>query len=177
MLDQLKELLEMQRVLDDAILKEHGKVYDETIAEQNKIALVVELGEMMNELPTKFKHWKSTAKDNREKALVEYVDALHFALSLFNHYGCPIKTMAHTYKTKIIEHSIYLDDIPLDWEIPKFKQKLTDNEKVILKCLTGYYQYIARDECGTLYVYKRRPEKKIIDGMLSQFLILKMAMY
>lgn len=86
MLDQLKELLEMQRVLDDAILTEHGEIYNEEIAENIKIALFVELGEMMNELPTKFKHWKSTAKDNREKALEEYVDALHFALSLFNHY-------------------------------------------------------------------------------------------
>ena len=73
--------------------------------------------------------------------------------------------------------SCSLKGIPLEWEIPKFKLKLTDDEKAIIKALTGYYQYIARDECGTLYVYKRRPEKKIIDGMLSQFLILKMAMY
>lgn len=85
MLDQLEELLEMQRVLDEAILKEHGNVYDEKIAEQMKIALFVELGELMNEMPTKFKHWKKAAKDNREAALVEYVDALHFALSLTNH--------------------------------------------------------------------------------------------
>lgn len=85
MIDQLHELLEMQRVLDEAILKEHGNVYDEKIAEQMKIALFVELGELMNEMPTKFKHWKKTAKDNREAALVEYVDALHFALSLTNH--------------------------------------------------------------------------------------------
>ena len=85
MLEQLEELLEMQKVLDEAILKEHGNVYDEKIAEQMKIALFVELGELMNEMPTKFKHWKKTAKDNREAALVEYVDALHFALSLTNH--------------------------------------------------------------------------------------------
>ena len=111
MLDQLKELLDMQRVLDDAILKEHGKVYDETIAEQNEIALFVELGEMMNELEPLFKHWKKKPKYNREKALVEYVDALHFALSLFNHYGYPIKTMGHTYKIKIKEYSIDLEDI------------------------------------------------------------------
>ena len=72
MLEQLNELLEMQYALDEAILKEHGNVYDEKIAEQMKIALFVELGEMMNELPTKFKCWKKTAKDNKEKALVEY---------------------------------------------------------------------------------------------------------
>ena len=86
MLEQLKELLEMQRVLDEAILKEQGIVWDEKIEEQTKVALFVELGELMNEMPTKFKHWKKTAKDNREAALVEYVDALHFQMSLFNYY-------------------------------------------------------------------------------------------
>ena len=50
-----------------------------------KIALFVELGELMNEFPTKFKHWKSSAKDDREKGLEEYVDCLHFALSLTNY--------------------------------------------------------------------------------------------
>lgn len=34
MLEQLKELLEMQGVLDEAILKEHGNIYDEKIADQ-----------------------------------------------------------------------------------------------------------------------------------------------
>lgn len=86
MLEQLKELLEMQRVLDEAILKEQGIVWDEKIEEQTKVALFVELGELMNEMPTKFKHWKKTAKDNREAALAEYVDALHFQMSLFNYY-------------------------------------------------------------------------------------------
>ena len=88
MIDQLHELLEMQKALDESILKEHGNVYDEEIAEKMKVALFVELGELMNEFPTKFKNWKKTAKDDREKGLVEYVDALHFALSLFNHYQC-----------------------------------------------------------------------------------------
>lgn len=42
--------------------------------------------ELMNELPTYFKHWKKTAVDNKEKALEEYVDCLHFAVSLLNYY-------------------------------------------------------------------------------------------
>lgn len=82
MLDQLKELLEMQRVLDENILKAKG--ITEYPLENMKIALFVELGELMNEFPTKFKHWKSSAVDNREKGLEEYVDCLHFALSITN---------------------------------------------------------------------------------------------
>lgn len=84
-LKQLEELLKLQEELDEAILKEQGIVWDKKIEEQTKVALFVELGELMNEMPTKFKHWKKTAVDNREKALIEYVDALHFALSLTNH--------------------------------------------------------------------------------------------
>lgn len=83
--EQLKELLEMQRILDENIMKEHELVYDEHIANNIKVALIVEVGELMNEFPTKFKHWSKTAVDNREKGLVEYVDCLHFALSLFNY--------------------------------------------------------------------------------------------
>lgn len=81
MIDQLKELLQMQKELDERILQ--GKLYP---AEQMKIALFVELGEMMQELPSYFKHWKKNAVDNREKALEEYVDALHIQLSLFSFY-------------------------------------------------------------------------------------------
>lgn len=84
MIEQLKELLVMQQILDDNILKEKG--IDDYPVENMKIALLVELGELLNEFPTKFKHWKSSAKDNRDKGLIEYVDCLHFALSLTNYY-------------------------------------------------------------------------------------------
>ena len=80
----------MQRVLDENIMKEHGFVYDEHIANNMRIALIVEVGELMNEFPTKFKHWKKLAVDNREKGLIEYVDCLHFILSLINYYDCDI---------------------------------------------------------------------------------------
>lgn len=81
-LTELAELLAMQEELDRAILKEQGIA---SYPKENiQMALFVELAEMLNELPTLFKYWKKKAKDNREKALVEYVDALHFAMSLTN---------------------------------------------------------------------------------------------
>ena len=79
-LQQLAELMEMQQALDMAIMNEREiTVYPEDNIE---IALFTELGELMNEFPTIFKHWKTTAKDDREKGLIEYVDCLHFAISL-----------------------------------------------------------------------------------------------
>lgn len=78
----LSELLEIQQALDEAIYRDKNiKEYPE---EKVEIALFVELGELLNELPSTFKYWKEQGKDNREKALIEYVDCLHFALSLTN---------------------------------------------------------------------------------------------
>lgn len=94
MLDQLKELLEMQRVLDESIFKEHG--ITEYPLENMKLALFDELGELLHEFPTKYKHWKKTAVDNREKGLEEYVDCLHFCLSLSNYLGVKL-TDYHQY--------------------------------------------------------------------------------
>lgn len=78
----IMDMVMMQRELDMAIYDnldldyrndyQYNKVY---------IALITEVGELMNELPTIFKYWKKTAVDNREKALVELVDCWHFVLS------------------------------------------------------------------------------------------------
>ena len=107
MKDQLKELLEMQKVLDENIMKEHGLVYDVTIANNNKVALITEVGELMNEFPAKFKHWKKSAVDNREKGLKEFVDVLHFTLSLINYYDFDIN------RIKEYDECIFFKKIPL----------------------------------------------------------------
>lgn len=94
----LAELLEMQEELDTAILREHEIRRYPTYKIEN--ALFVEIAEMLNELPSIFKYWKKTAKNDREKALIEYVDALHFALSLTNnnpHYILKDKAFLHKY--------------------------------------------------------------------------------
>lgn len=82
MIEQLKELAQLQKEYDEAVLKQKG--IEKYPTDNMRVALFVELGELMNEFPTKFKRWKSTAKDSRYKGLEEYVDALHFQLSLAN---------------------------------------------------------------------------------------------
>lgn len=79
--EQFEQICKRQRILDERIL--NGAEYP---VDKMRIALFVELGELMNELPTYFKYWKKTAVDNKEKALEEYVDCLHFAVSLLNYY-------------------------------------------------------------------------------------------
>ena len=46
---QVAELLEMQQVLDEKILKEHGK--EEYPEDEIKLALFTELGEFLQEVP------------------------------------------------------------------------------------------------------------------------------
>ncbi|MBN3354046.1 dUTPase [Clostridium botulinum] len=77
----LRELLKKQKELDGIILERAGiKKYP---YESMKLALLVELGELANEVQS-FKHWKQHKEINREKVLEEFSDCLHFALSLEN---------------------------------------------------------------------------------------------
>lgn len=84
--EQLDEMIEMQRQLDKYIMDKQGVEYSCEVSDKIRLALFVELGELFNELPNIFKYWKPNAIDKRDKALVEYVDCLHFAMSL--HYFC-----------------------------------------------------------------------------------------
>jgi dimeric dUTPase (all-alpha-NTP-PPase superfamily) len=77
----LTKLFEMQRELDKHINQEHPQQSSEDRLSKKLLALLVEIGELANELPEVFKYW-SNKKNNREKALKEYVDCLHFILSI-----------------------------------------------------------------------------------------------
>src|SRR5690625_2629730 len=81
----LNTLFKKQKQLDDYI----GKTKDidmENYKYERVIALQVEFNELLNELPFLFKYW-SRKKMNREKALEEYVDGIHFILSIGNDFG------------------------------------------------------------------------------------------
>mgnify|MGYP001283835930 CR=1 FL=1 len=77
----LPKLFELQRQLDAHIEKEHPREPGEDRLAKKILALQVELGELANELPEVFKFW-SHKKNNYERALKEYVDCLHFILSI-----------------------------------------------------------------------------------------------
>jgi dimeric dUTPase (all-alpha-NTP-PPase superfamily) len=75
-----KELLEEQRKLDLNIIQTK-KLDNEDRMLKKLAAFTTELGEMVNELPETFKFWANKTND-KQKALVEYVDGIHFILSL-----------------------------------------------------------------------------------------------
>ncbi len=83
-MDILK-MVEMQKKLDMRILDIHNLDENETI--KNRIlALLVELGELANEVRS-FKYWSTKPKSEKSIILEEYVDGIHFLISLGNIIG------------------------------------------------------------------------------------------
>ena len=79
----VKKLCEMQEILDQRIMKEHG--LEGKNLEDNKIlALLVEICELANETRC-FKHWSTKGPSEKGVLLEEYVDSLHFFLSIANY--------------------------------------------------------------------------------------------
>ncbi|ARD47162.1 dUTP diphosphatase [Sporosarcina sp. P33] len=75
---KLHQLFEMQRALDTYIQQNHQT--NETFAERG-LALLVELSELANETRC-FKFWSTKGPSAEDVVLEEYVDSIHFLLSL-----------------------------------------------------------------------------------------------
>ena len=84
----LKKLQNKQKELDEFIIQKKNLTDSDSKVSfiRTKIALLVEIGELANELKT-FKHWKSQKTINWEKAQEELIDCLHFYLSWANSLG------------------------------------------------------------------------------------------
>jgi dimeric dUTPase (all-alpha-NTP-PPase superfamily) len=92
----LSKLFQMQKGLDAHIEKEHPRMVGEDRLAKKILALQVELGELANELPEIFKFW-SNKKNNFEKALKEYIDCIHFGLSIGLDLG--VKNLSVEYRS------------------------------------------------------------------------------
>ena len=83
--DLIKEMLQMQEKLDEAIMKEYGLT--EIDKKNLGFAILAEVGELTHELKGDWCWWKkSQAPVDEEKVLGELVDIWHFVLSYQNHF-------------------------------------------------------------------------------------------
>ncbi|WP_100373714.1 dUTP diphosphatase [Bacillus sp. FJAT-45037] len=73
-------LFETQKRLNERILNEHKVVNHQLFVEQ-QLAFLVELGELANETRC-FKYWSTKGPSKKAIILEEYVDGLHFVLTL-----------------------------------------------------------------------------------------------
>lgn len=76
----MNKLFSMQKELDTHIENKH-QLQDEDLFDKKILALLVEIGELANETRC-FKFWSLKQPAPKEKILEEYVDGLHFILSL-----------------------------------------------------------------------------------------------
>ena len=84
--DLIKEMLQMQAKLDEAIMKEYG--LNEIDEENLRMAILDEVGELTHELKGDWCWWKKTqAPVDDKKVLGELVDIWHFVLSYQNHFN------------------------------------------------------------------------------------------
>lgn len=75
------KLFEMQNQLDEYIAKTQNIEANDELFTKKILALLVELGELANETRC-FKFWSTKKSSEREIVLEEYVDGIHFILSL-----------------------------------------------------------------------------------------------
>ena len=75
------KVLEMQKKLDEVIYRNAG--ITRFPIKETKIALLVEIGELANEVQD-FKYWKKHKNVDKEKVLEEWADCMHFAASIYN---------------------------------------------------------------------------------------------
>lgn len=76
-----KELFTMQKQLDQYIEEHNAIPTNRNLFEHKYLALLVELGELANETRC-FKFWSTKPKSAAPVILEEYVDGVHFILSL-----------------------------------------------------------------------------------------------
>jgi dimeric dUTPase (all-alpha-NTP-PPase superfamily) len=77
---KLEKLFQMQKALDAHIETKH-RLQDEDLFDRKVLALLVELGELANETRS-FKFWSVKPSSAKEIILEEFVDGVHFILSL-----------------------------------------------------------------------------------------------
>ncbi|MFG6493922.1 dUTP diphosphatase [Fictibacillus sp. UD] len=77
---EIERLFSMQDELNSRIVKEHN-LENASLSEQRRLAFLVELGELANETRC-FKYWSKRPASEKEVILEEYVDGLHFVLSI-----------------------------------------------------------------------------------------------
>lgn len=85
-IELIKEMIQMQAKLDEAIMKEYGLFcIDE---EKLSFAILDEVGELTHELKANWCWWKKTqAPVDNDKVLGELVDVWHFVLSWQNNFN------------------------------------------------------------------------------------------
>lgn len=136
----LIKLYKMQKVLDERIQAEH-QLENKNLMDKKILALFVELGELANETRC-FKFWSKKSPAPAEVILEEYVDGIHFILSL----GIDINVVEDvtvstltTSKNIIEQFHIVNESLTIFRNAPsKHTYSILFNEYILLGKILGY---------------------------------------
>jgi dimeric dUTPase (all-alpha-NTP-PPase superfamily) len=106
----LSKLFELQRKLDERIREQHN-LQGVSLLSKKILALNVEIGELANETRC-FKYWSDKRPSDKDVILEEYVDCLHFILTIglekdFSDVSIEVKSM--DYSTTEAFQNLYID--------------------------------------------------------------------
>lgn len=97
---RIAELLERQKATDELIKANMSEqITDREMLTNTILACMVELGEMANEIKT-FKHWSKKPASDRVVILEEYIDVVHFVLSIANQLDFNAQDIVDMYNIK-----------------------------------------------------------------------------
>ncbi|MDO4548661.1 MAG: dUTPase [Clostridia bacterium] len=99
-MDKLEILFDMQKALNDDIVKRRGLdgIDDEKWIQMHVLAMLSEMAELLNEV--NFKWWKNPVSVNRDNVKDEIVDMLHFLLSMCIKSGMDAGELFERYRAK-----------------------------------------------------------------------------
>lgn len=123
----LKKLVEQQKKLDEAIANSKKITANTEIITKKIIALLVELGEFINE-ERSFKYWSNKPSSEKSILLEEYVDGIHFTISL----GININFNFEIYEFNFINNDIISAYILCFENILQFNSRKDENNYKIM---------------------------------------------
>jgi dimeric dUTPase (all-alpha-NTP-PPase superfamily) len=104
----IQPLFSIQKQLNDRIIEEH-QLAKQDLFQEKLLAFIVELGELANETRC-FKYWSRKPSSERTVILEEYVDGLHFALTLGLSLGYTEAMVKEEFeqKEKVTDHFLHV---------------------------------------------------------------------
>ena len=164
MTDKLKEMLEMQEQLDQAIFAEHEISYEEILKKNGFFwAILDELGEWNHEIKPEWCWWKKEKKPiDRQKVLEEFVDIFHFAMSrdLAAWNGLRWSVLPYTIEGELLIEG--RKNLPIEKRISWFLYRLAEPVDINKPTMTGQVLSIAQaigyslDEIYEAYMAKNK---------------------
>lgn len=146
-------LFAMQKKLDNYISDQH-QLDNKNLLEERFLALLVELGELANETRC-FKFWSTQAASERAIILEEYVDNIHFLLSIGLHTDYQFQTIE--VKTKEKETTLMFNEV-FTRAMTFYKERTENNYLALFEAYIQLADILGFTENDIIEAYHKKNE-------------------